>query len=135
MKNQPGVVAFEAPVAEPVTAPKWWQTVSEQSGTSSVVRGVAVVVMLALVLLLFVRPVIGRVLTVSRPEHMVVGSPQQLPRSIEDIEGEIEAQLDSMPVEGDRRQPVLTRRVSTLASKEPESAAKLVRGWLAEGRS
>ena len=128
-------MAFEAPVAEPVTAPKWWQTVSEQSGTSSVVRGVAVVVMLALVLLLFVRPVIGRVLTVSRPEHMVVGSPQQLPRSIEDIEGEIEAQLDSMPVEGDRRQPVLTRRVSTLASKEPESAAKLVRGWLAEGRS
>ena len=65
----------------------------------------------------------------------MVGSPQQLPRSIEDIEGEIEAQLDSMPVEGDRRQPVLTRRVSTLASKEPESAAKLVRGWLAEGRS
>jgi flagellar M-ring protein FliF len=128
-------MAFEAPVAEPVATPKWWQTVSEQSGTSGVVRGVAVIVLVALVLLLFVRPVVGRVLTVARVEQMVVGSAQQLPRSIEEIEGEIEAQLDSTPVEGDRRQPVLTRRVSTLANKEPESAAKLVRGWLTEGRS
>jgi flagellar biosynthesis/type III secretory pathway M-ring protein FliF/YscJ len=29
---------------------------------------------------------------------------------------------------------VLTRRVANLAHKEPESAAKLVRGWLAESK-
>jgi len=127
-------MSFEAPVADPVVKPKWYQTVSEQG--SGAIRGVAVVVTVALVLLLFVRPVIGRVLTVSSPaEQMVMASPQQLPRSIEDIEGEIEAQLDATPVDGDRRQPVLTRRVSTLAVKEPESAAKLVRGWITEGRS
>ena len=30
-------------------------------------------------------------------------------------------------------QPVLPRRVPQLAASEPESAAKLVRGWLTEG--
>ena len=48
-------------------------------------------------------------------------------------EEEIEAQLDAAPNDGDRRQPVLTRRMVNLANSEPESAAKLVRGWLAEG--
>jgi flagellar M-ring protein FliF len=130
-------IAFEAPVSEPVARPSLWQRVSDQS--SGAVRGVAVLLMVAMVLLLFVRPVIGRLLAVpaiERPHHhATVGMPQQLPRTIEEIEGEIEAQLDALPNEGDRRQPVLTRRVATLANKEPESAAKLVRGWLTEGRS
>jgi flagellar M-ring protein FliF len=125
-------VTFEVPVAEPVTRPTLWQRVSDKS--SGAVRGVAVLAMVAMVLLLFVRPVIGRLLAVpSAVEHATIGMPQQLPRTIEEIEGEIEAQLDAAPHEGDRRQPVLTRRVATLANKEPESAAKLVRGWLAEG--
>ena len=130
-------IAFEAPLAEPVVKPTLWQRVSDHS--SGAVRGVAVVLMVAMVLLLFVRPVVGRLLAVpsldGHTQHATVGMPQQLPRTIEEIEGEIEAQLDAMPHEGDRRQPVLTRRVATLANKEPESAAKLVRGWLTEGRS
>ena len=129
-------IAFEAPVSEPVARPSLWQRVSDQS--SGAVRGVAVLLMVGMVLLLFVRPVIGRLLAVPAIEHhhhATVGMPQQLPRTIEEIEGEIEAQLDAMPNDGDRRQPVLTRRVATLANKEPESAAKLVRGWLTEGRS
>lgn len=126
-------IAFEAPVAEPVTAPKWYARLGDQGGGA--IRVVAVVVMVAMVLLLFVRPVVGRLLTVDRVEQAAMGMPQQLPRTIEEIEGEIEAQLDAAPAEGDRRQPVLTRRVAQLASKEPESAAKLVRGWLTEGRS
>ncbi len=125
-------IAFEAPVAEPVTTPRWYSRVGEQGGGFA--RGLAVVVIVAMALLLFVRPVVGRLLTVSSAEHVSVNMPQQLPRTIEEIEGEIEAQLDAMPADGDRRQPVLTRRVSHLASKEPESAAKLVRGWLADGK-
>ena len=121
--------------ASPVARPTIWQRVSDQG--SGAVRGLAVLLMVAMVLLLFVRPVIGRLLAVPALDqpHATIGMPQQLPRTIEEIEGEIEAQLDAMPNEGDRRQPVLTRRVSTLANKEPESAAKLVRGWLTEGRS
>jgi flagellar biosynthesis/type III secretory pathway M-ring protein FliF/YscJ len=88
-----------------------------------------------MVLLLVVRPMVGRLLSVPAVEHATIGAPQQLPRTIEELESEIEAQLDAMPNEGDRRQPVLTRRVASLANKEPESAAKLVRGWLTEGRS
>jgi flagellar M-ring protein FliF len=125
-------VAFETPVSEPVARPTLWQRVSDQS--SGAVRGIAVLLMVAMVLVLFVRPVIGRLLAVPTGiEHATIGMPQQLPRTIEEIEGEIEAQLDAAPNEGDRRQPVLTRRVATLAHKEPESAAKLVRGWLADG--
>jgi flagellar M-ring protein FliF len=126
-------IGFDAPVAEPVAATKWYARYAEQGG--SAVRLVAVLLMVAMVLLLVVRPVVARLLTVTEPDAVTVAMPQQLPRTIEEIEGDIEAQLDSAPVEGDRRQPVLTRRVTQLASTEPESAAKLVRGWLSESRS
>ncbi len=125
-------IAFEAPVADPVTAPKWYSRIGEQSGGA--LRGLAVVVIVGMVLLLFVRPLVARLLTVAGPDHVSMKMPQQLPKTIEEIEGEIEAQLDATPAEGDRRQPVLTRRVTQMATKEPESAAKLVRGWLAEGK-
>lgn len=125
-------VTFEAPVADPVVAPSIWQRVSDKS--SGAVRGVAVLLMVAMVLLLFVRPVIGRLLTVpTGVESATISMPQQLPRTIEEIESEIEAQLDAGPQDGDRRQPVLTRRMVSITNQEPESAAKLVRGWLAEG--
>lgn len=128
-------IGFDAPVPEAVVTPTMWQRLSDQS--SGAVRAVAVLLMVTMVLLLVVRPVIGRLLSVPALEHhrATIGLPQQLPRSIEEIEGEIEAQLDAMPHEGDRRQPVLTRRVASLANKEPESAAKLLRGWLTEGRT
>ncbi len=125
-------ITFDAPVPDSTVTPSVWQRVGEQG--SGAVRVVAVLLMVAMVLLLVVRPVIGRLLTLpASRDHATIGMPQQLPRTIEEIEGEIEAQLDAMPHDGDRRQPVLTRRVVTLANKEPESAAKLVRGWLAEG--
>ena len=130
---EPGWV--EVPVAEPVVAPKWWHTVGEQSGR--VVRPLAVLGIVGLFLLVVVRPVLGRTLRVGGAgvgPNVEVGMPQQLPRTIEEIEQEIEQQLDHVPAEGDRRQPVLTRRVARLAEKEPESAAKLVRGWLNDGK-
>jgi flagellar biosynthesis/type III secretory pathway M-ring protein FliF/YscJ len=102
------------------------------------VRPIAVLGIVALFLLVVVRPVLGRTLKVgggsAAGRDVEVGMPQQLPRTVEEIEQEIEQQLDSVPAEGDRRQPVLTRRVSRLAEKEPESAAKLVRGWLNDGK-
>ena len=126
-------VTFESPVAEPVAPPTWWQRVGEQGGGA--VKGVAAVLIVTMVLLLFVRPVLGRLLTMptATGSQATIGMPHQLPRTIEEIESEIEAQLDAAPNDGDRRQPVLTRRMVNLANSEPESAAKLVRGWLAEG--
>ena len=60
--------------------------------------------------------------------------PQQLPRTVQDLEGEIEAQLDAAVAEkaGTRKLPVLSRRLSTLSAKEPEHAARLQRMWMGE---
>ncbi len=59
---------------------------------------------------------------------------QQLPRTIEEIEGEIEAQLDAAVAAkaADRKMPVLTKRVSGLVQSDAEAAARLVRSWLLE---
>lgn len=125
---------------EPVTVeapPSTWTRVTDHAGP--VARGLALVVIVGLVLLLFVRPLVTRVLALPSPAGMGqtahVGMPQQLPRTIEDIEGEIEAQLDEEAMANvDRRKPVLTRRVVGMATSEPANAAKLVRSWLAERR-
>lgn len=59
---------------------------------------------------------------------------QQLPRTIQEIEGEIEAQLDAATAAtvADRKMPVLTKRVSGLVQGDAEAAARLVRSWLLE---
>lgn len=59
---------------------------------------------------------------------------QQLPRTIQEIEGEIEAQLDAEAAvrAADRKMPVLTKRVTGLVQNDPEAAARLVRSWLME---
>jgi flagellar M-ring protein FliF len=128
-------IAFDVPFAEPEPAPTTWQQVTEHAGPT--LRVVALLLMIAMVLLLFVRPVVSRVLALpAGVPQASIDIPHQLPRTIEEIEGEIEAQLDA---EGntlmDRRKPVLTRKVTTMASTEPAAAAKLVRSWLTEGKN
>jgi flagellar M-ring protein FliF len=63
--------------------------------------------------------------------------PTQLPRTIQDVENEIESQLDAAAAErlADRRMPVLQRRIVSMAQAEPQNAARLVRSWLAEERN
>jgi hypothetical protein len=43
---------------------------------------------------------------------------------VAELEGEIEAQLDAAETKGDRKLPVLTKRVADGAMKEPEHVAK-----------
>jgi flagellar biosynthesis/type III secretory pathway M-ring protein FliF/YscJ len=58
-------------------------------------------------------------------------------KSIEEIEGEIEAQLDAKAAAhlADRKTPVLQRRVTKAVQDEPENAARLVRSWLLEDKA
>ena len=49
------------------------------------------------------------------------------PRTVAELEGEIEAQLDAAETKGDRKLPVLTKRVADGAIKEPEHVAKVLR--------
>jgi flagellar M-ring protein FliF len=66
----------------------------------------------------------------------VVGEPaldMQRPRTVADLQSEIEAQLDADLAEKastNLKLPVLTKRVSALTKKEPEQVAKLLRGWI-----
>jgi flagellar biosynthesis/type III secretory pathway M-ring protein FliF/YscJ len=54
------------------------------------------------------------------------------PRTVAELEGEIEAQLDAAATQGDRKLPVLTKRVADGAIKEPEHVAKVLRSWMKE---
>jgi flagellar M-ring protein FliF len=128
-------IAFDVPPLEVVPVPTPWQRVQEHGGP--ILRTVALVVIVGMVLLVFVRPMVSRALALPPGEHgATVSMPQQLPRTIADIEGDIEAQLDAETAEGmDRRHPVLARRVLGMAAGEPAAAARLVRSWLADGRS
>jgi len=98
--------------------------------TAFEVGRIAAVLAVGLLALLF----IGRPLMVRALQPIPAGAGSQLPRTIEDIEGELEAQLAAGGQIGDRRTPVLTKRLTGLAQKEPESAARLVRAWLVEDR-
>lgn len=61
------------------------------------------------------------------------GTPTALPKTIEDLEGEIEAQLEAEAQKAlDPRTSVLTKRVQRMAHENPENAAKLVRSWLTD---
>ena len=55
-------------------------------------------------------------------------------RTVSELESEIDAELDALTAKyaEDRRLPVLTRRVSAVTVNEPESVAKLLRGWINE---
>jgi len=61
-------------------------------------------------------------------------APTQLPKTIEEIEGEIAQQLDleAQNNANDRRVPVMAKRLAGVIAKDPEAASRLVRSWLAD---
>lgn len=124
-------IPFDESPVEPTTPP----TFVERFGpTLKEVGRVAAVLVLGLLAILFVgRPLVSRGLTLA-PASAGGRVAHHLPRTIEEIEGDLEAQLDAAGLAQDRRVPVLTKRLSGLAQKEPESAARLVRSWLIEDR-
>jgi flagellar M-ring protein FliF len=120
----------EAPIV-PDVAPGFWTRVRPHVETFV---APAVVLTLALLAFIFViRPLVARVADVRQTVSAAL--PAAVPRTIQDIEGDIEAQLDAAAAAsaGDhRKMPVLTRRLSALAQKEPEHAARLLRMWMSE---
>ena len=80
----------------------------------------------------FVRPLMRR-----RHCHCgagrVAGAARAPARTVRDLEGEIDAQLDAAADEQSAERmklPVLTRRIAQLTAKEPEHAARLMRMWM-----
>jgi flagellar M-ring protein FliF len=126
-------IAFDEPGEGPATPPGFFERYSD--GVKNGVRIVAVLVLGVLALVLIGQPLLRRGLAAgSTLVDVQAVPPGQLPRTIEQLEGEIEAQLDSAARLADRRRPVLTKRLHGMTQKEPDSAARLVRTWLLEDR-
>jgi flagellar M-ring protein FliF len=68
-------------------------------------------------------------------EDLLPTVPMQAPRTVADMESEIEAQLDAAAIEklgSWRKMPVLTRKVAAITKNDPENVAKLLRTWMAD---
>jgi flagellar M-ring protein FliF len=129
-------VAFEQTLEEPLTAAP--QGVLQRVGPIWIGAGaLSLLAVLGGLLVLVMRRGKGRRAAAQALQVEAQALPQQqLPRTIEEIEGEIEAQLDAEAAGAgsDRRVPVLTKRLQGILHKEPEAAARLVRSWIVEDR-
>jgi flagellar M-ring protein FliF len=126
-------IAFDEPVVEEPAAPGVLERYGEE--LNEILRIVAVLVLGGMAFFLLGRPLVRRVAVATPVEPAAL--PAQLPKTIADLEGEIEAQLEAQALSKvpDRRLPVLSKRLSAIAQREPEAAARLVRTWLLEDKS
>ena len=136
-------VSFEEiPTSEP-EAPSFWTQYGGPIQDSLRYLGILVLVIVAL--LFVVKPMVTTAAAAAsaRPVPAVASGPRgvaalssaERPRTVAEIESQLEAQIDSDlegKVEGQRRLPVLTRRVAGMAQKEPENTAKLIRSWMSD---
>jgi flagellar M-ring protein FliF len=133
-------IAFEEPVVDNGPAPEpWWRRQAPEIQAPQLFdagRIVAVLLIAMVVVFAVLRPIMKRTLgAVPAPALAAAGGAPRLPRTVAEMEGEIEAELlleDNGPVAQARRLPVLARRVTKIAKDEPENAARLVRTWLSE---
>jgi flagellar M-ring protein FliF len=143
-------VSFDEPVHEEGPPPGILEKYKPEIWEGS---RIGAVVLLGLFTLLFiVRPLIRRS-GVKPQEQLPAGvgvgvgvgeipaaampAPGQAPKTVADLESEIDAELNAMTAQyaENRRLPVLTRRVSSVTVNEPENVAKLLRAWIQdEGR-
>lgn len=125
-------IAFDEPAVEEPQAPGVLERYGEE--LNEILRVVAVLILGGMAFILLGRPLVRRVAVATPVEPAAL--PAQLPRTIADLEGEIEAQLEAQALSKvpDRRLPVLTKRLSAIAQREPEAAARLVRTWLLEDK-
>lgn len=149
-------MAFDEPPTEEVKAPSIVDRIAPRVTEWSrlgVIAAIAVFAILVVVRPLMKRAAPGAVkatgeLMPPAPASLEAGASQALLtgpgalapagppiRSVEEMEHEIEAQLDAetsdLGVDA-FRVPVLTRRISQMAAKEPENVARLMRTWMRE---
>jgi flagellar M-ring protein FliF len=126
-------VAFDEPQVEEDTPPSIFVRYAPQINEFG--RLITVLVVGILGFLFVVRPLLKAGGLGGRTPAQAQLVEVQRPRTVADLESEIEAQMDAQLAEkvGEhRRLPVLTRRVSALTKSEPDQVAKLLRGWIRE---
>jgi flagellar M-ring protein FliF len=130
-------IAFDVPAAQP-PAPR--PTVLQQltdlvrDHGLGALRGVAIVGIALFALFGVLRPIARHATKINQAPALPApggAAAARLP-TVQEMEGQIEAELDAAGPGNPRRLPVLTKRVAKLANDEPEQLARIVRGWIAE---
>jgi flagellar M-ring protein FliF len=133
-------IPFEEAPAEEMVTPGVWQKYGPQAFEAVRILGIVAIGVLALFTI--VRPMVrGALAAVPAAPQMamtrraavaaVVANAGPGPRTVQDIEAEMDAQLEATDAQ---RLPVLTKRMAAMTQREPENAAKLLRTWLSEER-
>ena len=130
-------IAFDVPQELPMPAvPGVGQQVMDtlKQQWPAALRGLAILLVACFALFGILRPLMRRVTTVGAMPALpaAAGAGARLP-TVQEMEGQIDAELDAAASSHGRRLPVLTQRVAKLANDEPEQLARIVRGWIAEG--
>jgi flagellar M-ring protein FliF len=128
-------IAFDVPVTEPEPPPPGFGDHAKDFASRywvPIVRGLGVVALASFALFGILRPMSRRVGTLTAVPALPTGgaTAARLP-TVRELEGQIDAEFDAAAA-GNRRLPVLTKRVAKLASEEPEQLARIVRGWMTE---
>ncbi len=126
-------ISFEVPAIEPEpVAPGVGAQFLEgaKQHWPSALRMVGVLLLALFALFGILRPLARRATTLAATPALpaAAAAAARLP-TISEMEGQID---DDHRGGGQRRLPVLTKRVAKLASEEPEQLARIVRGWMAE---
>lgn len=133
-------IAFdESPLEIAPDAGAWWKQVPPQvlDGGPQILRVAAVLMLAALAFSMVLRPMVRAAFPVGRVPATFEMAPAAVQggRTVADLEGEIEAQLDAdlAPARAEtQRLPVLTKRIAKKADEEPELMARLVRSLLVD---
>lgn len=134
-------IAFDEAPVEEVAPAGWLQKITPEVNEYAplALRSLVVLLIGAIGFFGLLRPMVRATFPQPALPEMAGGgsSPMGIPqiaRTVEDMEGEIEAELDAnSPLSPEaRRLPVLTKRIAKKAETEPEQVARLVRSWLVE---
>ena len=124
-------ITFDTTVPDVPPEPGIIEQYGPAAGEGAKVVGVLIIVGLAIMFVF--RPMVQS----SLGTRVAVAGPgmAQLPRTVQDIEGEIEAQLTAAAEQKrleTAKMPVLAKKANAIVQNEPEAAARLLRAWLAE---
>ena len=139
-------IAFnDAPVEDAAPAGNWWQRTSPQlmkvgtAGVAELGRLLAILLIGTLGFTMILRPMMRRALNLPPAVELAPGQlpthPPKQVKTIADLEGEIEAEIDAglaAKASDSRRVPVLSRKIAKVVEQEPEHVARLVRGWMTD---
>jgi flagellar M-ring protein FliF len=130
-------IAFDVPATDaPAPKPTIVQQFTDLLKTHGLgaLRGLAIVGIALFALFGVLRPIARHATKLNQAPELPAAAGAAAARlpTVQEMEGQIEAELDAAGPGSPRRLPVLTRRVAKLANDEPEQLARIVRGWIAE---